>query len=156
MAMQHRIERLLNEGETVGPRIFAVTFTRHAAAQLKDDLTGLDAHGAELINASTLHAYAFRMLRQQGAIEAIGRIARPCFDFELVPFFYDIANNFGGIKQPFCMILQTKNRGAMFGLVGSHTLKYSCPIMQSMSKHMCISFTPWHEFTIVPNESIPI
>jgi len=97
-AMKRRIERLLKEDETVGSRIFAVTFTRNAAAQLKKDLTELDVSGAEDIKASTLHSYAFKNLRRESAIEALGRVPRPCFEFELYPFRHDLAEDFRSVR----------------------------------------------------------
>lgn len=96
--LQRRVERLLLNG-IIGARIFAVTFTRQAAAQLRNDLTGLGAPGAETIVASTLHAYAFKILSSEGAIQALGRWPRPCFEHEITPFLHDMAEAHGGVKR---------------------------------------------------------
>lgn len=96
-SLQRRVERLLSQG-TVGARIFAVTFTRQAAAQLRNDLTTLGVPGAESIHASTLHAYAFKILSSEGAIHALGRYPRPCFEYEKKPLLHDMAGDFGGVR----------------------------------------------------------
>lgn len=97
-AMQRRVERLLDE-EVEGEEIFAVTFTRHAAAQLRDDLTGLDIEGAEAIKVSTLHSHAFTILQREKAIEALGRHPRVCLEHELVPFHHDMSLDIGGVRE---------------------------------------------------------
>jgi len=94
--LKHRVIRLLGN-DVVGARIFAVTFTRQAAAQLKLDLTGVGVSGAEDIHTSTLHSYAFKLLSEEHAIEALGRWPRPCFKFELAPFFHDLAQPLGNV-----------------------------------------------------------
>lgn len=95
-SLKKRVTRLLGAG-TVGARIFAVTFTRQAAAQLRADLTGLGVPGAETINASTLHAYAFKILGSEGAIQALGRTPRPLFKHEEAPFHHDMAAAHDGV-----------------------------------------------------------
>ena len=95
--LKRRVERLLTNG-VAGDRIFAVTFTRQAAAQLKSELTALGVPGAEAICASTLHAYAFTLLGGERAIEALGRWPRPCLEYELAPLFHDLESPLGSVS----------------------------------------------------------
>ena len=75
-AMKRRVARLLEEG--VNPeRILAVTFTRTAAASLVKDLADLDVDGGGQIEAGTLHAFCFSLIREQHVFEYLGRTARP-------------------------------------------------------------------------------
>ncbi len=98
-ALKRRVEHLLSEKGIPGSRIFVVTFTRKAAAQLISDLAELSTSGAtEEVRASTLHSYAFRLLNQEDAIRALGRTPRPCLDFELNPLFHDLASDFGDVR----------------------------------------------------------
>ena len=97
-SIQRRVENILSKGKLVGSKIFAVTFTRQAAAQLKEELCSLNVPGAENIVASTLHSYAFKIIAQQKAIESLGRHPRPCFESEMIPIRYDLANEFNRVK----------------------------------------------------------
>jgi DNA helicase II / ATP-dependent DNA helicase PcrA len=96
-ALQLRVERLLLERGIPGSRIFAVTFTRKAAAQLTSDLAEVETPGAADVRAFTLHSYAFRLLNREDAITALGRTPRPCLPFELDPLHHDMAPDFGGV-----------------------------------------------------------
>ena len=64
-ALKRRVTRLLEEGQDPA-RIWAVTFTRNAAASLSEDLANLDILGCECLRVSTLHSYCFALLRSQG------------------------------------------------------------------------------------------
>lgn len=64
-ALQRRVTRLLEHGQDPA-RIWAVTFTRNAAASLSKDLANLDVPGCERLRVSTLHSYCFALLRREG------------------------------------------------------------------------------------------
>lgn len=94
--MQRRVEQLLQE-DVDGDDIFAVTFTRHAASQLKSDLNSLDIEGAEDIHALTLHSHAFSILQREDAIAALGRHPRPLSPHEKVPLHHDLSLEIGSV-----------------------------------------------------------
>jgi DNA helicase II / ATP-dependent DNA helicase PcrA len=102
-AIKHRVKKLLTEGNVDGSKIFAVTFTRLAAAQLKSELNDMDVEGAETIVSSTLHSHALRILGHEQVIENLGRYPRICFDYELRPFRADLSlafnNHLDDIKE---------------------------------------------------------
>jgi superfamily I DNA/RNA helicase len=56
--LMRRVVRLLEQG-LAGERILLVSFTRVAAADLRDKVASLDAPGASDVKATTLHAYCF-------------------------------------------------------------------------------------------------
>lgn len=93
-AMKRRVARLLEGG--VNPKsILPVTFTRVAAEDLHRELIGMDALGAEKINATTLHSLALRILSRNHVLDSTGRFPRPLNKFEVAPIYADL-NAFGG------------------------------------------------------------
>ena len=64
-ALRQRVTRLLERGQDPA-RIWAVTFTRNAAAGLSKDLAGLGIPGCERLRVGTLHSYCFDLLRSEG------------------------------------------------------------------------------------------
>ncbi|GAA3938982.1 ATP-dependent helicase [Hymenobacter algoricola] len=97
-ALMRRVTRLLEEG--VDPKtILAVSFTRTAAQDLITKLQELDAPGAELVNACTLHSLAFRILNKKAVFEALNRNSRPMMDFEVECLIADLAYSFDGIDK---------------------------------------------------------
>lgn len=108
-AMKRRIARLVEE-EGVDPSwILAVTFTRTAAADLKNELHSLGIPNCEKIAAGTLHAFCFKLLMQQEVFDALGRVPRGAltllkskvYQFELAPMLEDIKplGAFGGKRE---------------------------------------------------------
>ena len=67
--------RLLEEG-VPGERILLVSFTRVAAADLRDKIAELDAPGVEDVRATTLHAYCFGVLMRDAVLAVTGRVPR--------------------------------------------------------------------------------
>src|SRR5213593_1188997 len=65
-AMMRRIARLL-EDRVIPQRILAVTFTRTAARDLREQLSGLGVPGADYVRATTLHSLCFSVLSSQEA-----------------------------------------------------------------------------------------
>jgi DNA helicase II / ATP-dependent DNA helicase PcrA len=74
-AMKRRVARLLEEG--IPPqRILAVTFTRMAAAMLRQDLDELAIDGASEVAVRTLHSFCFRILKLNNVFQYSGRAPR--------------------------------------------------------------------------------
>lgn len=105
-AMKRRIARLVEEEGVDAAKILAVTFTRTAAADLKNELHSMGIPNCEKIAAGTLHAFCFKLLMQQEVFDAIGRVPRgvltfaksKVYQFELKPMLEDIKplGKFGG------------------------------------------------------------
>lgn len=99
-SIKQRVMRLLTQEQVEGSRIFAVTFTKLAASQLKTELTEMEVEGSDSIVASTLHSHALRILGHEQAIESLGRVPRICYEYEMKPFFADLSMAFGGRVKP--------------------------------------------------------
>jgi superfamily I DNA/RNA helicase len=97
-SMMRRIQRWLEAG--VAPqRILAVTFTRTAARDLKDQLARMAIPGAEGVRASTLHSLAYSVLVQDEVFEATGRSPRALFSYEVRQLILDLRERHGGIRR---------------------------------------------------------
>lgn len=95
--LQRRVARLLEEGEN--PRkILAVTFTRTAAQDLRDDIKAIGIVGSENVVAKTLHSFCFGLLNKRDIITRTGRYPRPMLEFEQKPMLYDISEKFGNLR----------------------------------------------------------
>lgn len=97
-ALTERVKRLLKEDPSRGSYIFAVTYTRLAAEQLRDELCGIGIPGANQITASTLHSFAFKILQKEHAIQSLGRHVRPCFKTEMKVLYHDLSLDFENVK----------------------------------------------------------
>lgn len=96
-AMMRRIARVLQDG--IAPdRILAVSFTRTAAHDLREQLARLDVDGADDVRASTLHSLCFGILNSQDAFAFTGRTPRPLMSYEIDCLENDLAVSFGGKK----------------------------------------------------------
>lgn len=94
-AMMRRVARLLEDG--INPeRILAVTFTRTAARDLKEQLSNLGIESAEDVQAVTLHALCYSILAKEEFFDATGRKARPLLSFERDQLVNDLSGNFQG------------------------------------------------------------
>jgi DNA helicase II / ATP-dependent DNA helicase PcrA len=96
-AMMRRIARLLQDG-VVPRRVLAVTFTRTAARDLREQLARLDVPGADDVRATTLHSLCFSILSSQEAFAFNQRTPRPLMSFEIDCLENDLAGSFGGKK----------------------------------------------------------
>lgn len=94
-AMVRRIARILEEHHE-SESILAVTFTRTAAADLKEQLESLGLNASTRIKASTLHALCFSILAEESVFEFTHRIPRPLLSHELNYLVFDLSNRFGG------------------------------------------------------------
>jgi len=95
--LQRRIARLLEQGQA--PRkILAVTFTRTAAQDLRNEIQSVGVNGSDKVIAKTLHSFCFGLLNKKDIIENTGRFPRPMLEFEQKPMLYDINNTFGKLR----------------------------------------------------------
>lgn len=97
-AMMRRVARLLEEG--VSPDgILAISFTRTAASDLKEQLWRLGVPGATSVRASTLHSFCFGLLNRQGVFDHTQRVPRPLLSYEVRFLELDLQGGFGGRKE---------------------------------------------------------
>jgi DNA helicase II / ATP-dependent DNA helicase PcrA len=97
-AMMRRIARIIEEG--VEPRhILAVTFTRTAARDLREQLASLSVPGAEEVRATTLHSLYFSVLGREDVFAVTGRTARPLLSYEIEQLVNDLSSVFGGKRR---------------------------------------------------------
>lgn len=96
--LKRRVARLIEEGQDP-KRILAVTFTRTAAQDLKNEIKDAGVKGSDKVIAKTLHSLCFGMLNQKSIIQNTGRYPRLMLEFEQKPMLYDIDEVFGGVKK---------------------------------------------------------
>lgn len=96
--LKRRVTRLLEDGN-IAERILAVTFTRTAAQDLKEEISSLEVLGSDKVVARTLHSYCFSLLNKKSIIESTGRYPRPMLEHELKPMLYDIDQRFGVLRE---------------------------------------------------------
>lgn len=96
--LKRRVARLLEQGQNP-KRILAVTFTRTAAKDLKNEIASVGIPGAEKVVAKTLHSFCFGLLQKEDIIASTGRYPRPMLDFEQKPMLYDISSRFGNVRK---------------------------------------------------------
>lgn len=94
-AMMRRVARLLEEGVQARD-ILAVSFTRTAARDLREQLLKLGSPGAESVNATTLHALCFSALHEDAVFQATNRRPRPLLSYEIDQLACDLKKQFGG------------------------------------------------------------
>jgi superfamily I DNA/RNA helicase len=88
----------LEEG-VPGKRILLISFTRVAAADLRDKVARLEVAGAEDVRATTLHGYCFGLLQREDILVVTGRTPRILLDHEADLLLRDIGGDFGDIRQ---------------------------------------------------------
>jgi DNA helicase II / ATP-dependent DNA helicase PcrA len=88
-AIKRRIARLMESG--VDPsKILAITFTRTSAADLRKEIASIEADGADLVVARTLHSHAMSILMKAEVQEVMKRNPRMIIDHEITPALRDI------------------------------------------------------------------
>lgn len=95
--LMRRVVRLLSEG-VPGERILLLSFTRVAAADLRDKVAALGAPGVENIAARTLHGYCFGLLQSDSVLELIHRVPRILLKHEVDLMLRDLGPDFGDIR----------------------------------------------------------
>ena len=96
--LMRRVARLLSEG-VGGDRILLASFTRVAAADLRDKVAELDVTGAEEVRATTLHAYYLGILMRDSVLALTRRNPRILMNHERDLMLRDIGGNFGDIHE---------------------------------------------------------
>jgi len=96
--LMRRVVRLLEEG-VPGERILLISFTRVAAADLRDKVGNLDAPGVEDVKAMTLHGYCFGLLQRDSVLAITGRHPRVLLDHEVDLMLRDIGGDFGNLHE---------------------------------------------------------
>jgi len=96
--LMRRVARLLAEG-TNPERLLVSTFTRTAAADLRNELQNLGVDGIEGVGAETLHALCFRILQRREVLTLTGRSPRPLLDFEQRFLLEDLKAVAGGVRK---------------------------------------------------------
>ena len=94
--LMRRVARLLEEG-TRGDRILLLSFTRVAAADLRDKVAQLESPGIENVKATTLHGYCFGLLKRESVLTITGRTPRILLAHEVDLMLRDIGGAFGSI-----------------------------------------------------------
>lgn len=95
--LMRRVVRLLSEG-VPGERILLLSFTRVAAADLRDKVAALSVPGVEDIVARTLHGYCFGMLQKEAVLQLTGRVPRILLKHEADLMLRDLGASFGDIR----------------------------------------------------------
>jgi superfamily I DNA/RNA helicase len=97
-ALIRRAARFLEEGADP-TQILVVTFTRTAAHDLRRKIGELENPLATNIDAGTLHSLCFRILQQEHALAATGRVPRPLLKYEADCLLRDLPDSLGTITQ---------------------------------------------------------
>lgn len=97
--LQRRVAKMLEDG--VPPeKIFAVTFTRLAASDMKKEILATGIEGADRIFVKTLHSYCYGILNRPDVYEVTKRYPRPMIEYEQTPMIYDLNNKtFGNFEE---------------------------------------------------------
>ncbi len=96
--LMRRVVRLLEAGVS-GDRILLLSFTRVAAADLRDKVAQLEVAGIDDVRATTLHGYCFGLLQRDSVLAITGRNARILLDHERDLMLRDIGGDFGSIHE---------------------------------------------------------
>jgi superfamily I DNA/RNA helicase len=96
--LMRRVVRLLESGVPAN-RILLLSFTRIAAADLRDKVAALEAPGAENVRATTLHSYCFGLLQEESVLAITGRTPRILLNHEVDLMLRDIGGDFGNIHE---------------------------------------------------------
>ena len=96
--LMRRLLRLLESG-VAGDRILLLSFTRVAAADLRDKIVALGAPGSDRVRAMTLHSYCFGLLHKESVLAITRRIPRILLGHEVDLMLRDLGEGFGDIHE---------------------------------------------------------
>ncbi len=96
-ALKRKVARLLEQGEPSGC-LLAVTFTRTAARDLKNDLHSLGVEGCELVRACTPHSLCYSILSKHEVFRVMERETRTLLEHEKDYLIADLSTRLGKIK----------------------------------------------------------
>ena len=97
-AMMRRVARMLEEG-VQAEGILALSFTRTAARDLREQLFNLGSPGADRVHATTLHSLCFSALLKEAVFQATNRRPRPLLSYEIDQLANDLKKPFGGKRE---------------------------------------------------------
>lgn len=80
-ALKRKVARLLEQGEPPGS-ILAITFTRTAARDIRNDLHSLDVKDCDLVRACTLHSFCYWILSRHEVFRVMERETRTLLEHE--------------------------------------------------------------------------
>ena len=60
-----RVEKIIGTGRALPSEVLCLTFTIKAANEMKDDITFYAGEAARDVVVSTIHSFAFRMLKEE-------------------------------------------------------------------------------------------
>ena len=93
-----RVARLLQEGAKPDA-IFACSFTRTAANDLRKELLKLAVPNAGRVQSGTIHSFCFRLLGRGEVLQLTARVPRPLMKFEERFLLEDLCGDtFGGVR----------------------------------------------------------
>jgi len=96
--LMRRLTRLLTEGADPR-RVLLLSFTRVAAADLRDKVAELAVEDADQLRATTLHSYCFGLLQRDAVLAHTQRVPRILMDHEIDLMLRDIGGDYGNIYQ---------------------------------------------------------
>lgn len=97
-ALIRRAARLLQDGAEPA-QIFACSFTRTAAHDLRKELLKLAVPHAGQVQSGTIHSFCFRLLGRADVLHITGRVPRPLMKFEERFLLEDLSGEaFGGVR----------------------------------------------------------
>ncbi|HUG05794.1 MAG TPA: UvrD-helicase domain-containing protein [Candidatus Limnocylindria bacterium] len=92
-----RVARLLEVDHVAPEQILLLSFTRTAAQDLVNKLAELHSPGAEMVRATTIHAFCFSVLQKDAVLGATGRKPRTLLEHETDFMLRDLEGDFGDI-----------------------------------------------------------
>ena len=96
LGLMRRLARLLAEGADPR-RLLLVSFTRVAAADLRDKVAALGVPGADRVRATTLHAFCLSLLQREAVLASTGRTPRILLKHEVDLMLRDLRGDYGSI-----------------------------------------------------------
>src|SRR5574343_1301338 len=138
----------------------------HADALLQAIFTqigtpGPGANGDVDFSALRRHAHFFRpVVHQRADVGTFQFVGAYHFFVGFVNRFFVVGNfhleDMRRIEQTACVILQTENRCAATGVVGTDTFKHAHPIVQGVGQNVRIGVTPGNQLAIQPDKTVAV
>ena len=93
-ALKRKVARLLEQGEAPSS-LLAITFTRTAARDIKNDLHSLGVEGCDLVRACTLHSLCYWILSRHEVFRVMERETRTLLEHEIDYLITDLSMRLG-------------------------------------------------------------
>ena len=143
----------------IGRRFHANAFLQTFLAQVCAPRPGRDGH----VGSSTLgrHTHFFRAIKRDRAdiagIQLVGTHHFTAGFHDLLTGVRHVhAVNVRRIEEAVGVLFQAENSRTLVGLVGTLAFKHGQSVMQTVSKHVNLRFTPRHKFAVKPDKAIAI